>query len=198
MKVSKPEEDFQFIAGNVALDFVNTVGNRLGNSREMLPTAAEFNRWSKLAGLLRKNVRLTITDYQLRDIRKTREELYRLFHSIASGSQISTRHLRELNLRLSSVASKHRLGLEKGAVVWEWEPATNDPASVLGPILLSAAELLSSGLFHKIRECNGEMCGWLFLDCSQAGKRRWCSMRDCGNRSKVRAFYNRQKNEGFM
>src|SRR5882672_315211 len=109
MKASKPEEDFQFIAGNVALDFVNTVGNRLGNSREMLSTAAEFNRWSKLAGLLRKNVRLTITDYQLRDIRKGREELYRLFHSIDLGSQISIKHLRELNSRLSSVASKHRL-----------------------------------------------------------------------------------------
>src|SRR5689334_19290320 len=109
MKASKLEEDFQFIAGHVALDFVNTVGNRLGNSREMLSSAAEFNRWSKLAGLLQKNARLTITDYQLGDIRKIREELYQLFHSIAYGSQISAGHLRELNLRLSSVASKHQL-----------------------------------------------------------------------------------------
>ncbi|TIU06903.1 MAG: CGNR zinc finger domain-containing protein, partial [Mesorhizobium sp.] len=28
-------------------------------------------------------------------------------------------------------------------------------------------------------------CGWLFLDTSRGGKRRWCSMRTCGNREKV-------------
>ncbi|MER9651090.1 CGNR zinc finger domain-containing protein [Mesorhizobium sp. M0199] len=28
-------------------------------------------------------------------------------------------------------------------------------------------------------------CGWLFVDISRGGKRRWCNMRVCGNREKV-------------
>jgi predicted RNA-binding Zn ribbon-like protein len=40
-----------------------------------------------------------------------------------------------------------------------------------------------------IEQCEGDVCGWLFLDRSPAGRRRWCSMRDCGNRAKARRHY---------
>ncbi|MEW6230587.1 MAG: CGNR zinc finger domain-containing protein [Bacillota bacterium] len=32
-----------------------------------------------------------------------------------------------------------------------------------------------------------------FLDTTRNHSRRWCSMRDCGNRVKVRRFYNRKR-----
>jgi len=45
-----------------------------------------------------------------------------------------------------------------------------------------------------IRECPGEDCGYLFRDTSR-GRRRWCSMKTCGNRAKVQRFRDRQKHD---
>lgn len=39
----------------------------------------------------------------------------------------------------------------------------------------------------RIRECAADDCGYLYLDISRSGNRRWCSMQRCGNRAKVRA-----------
>jgi len=39
-------------------------------------------------------------------------------------------------------------------------------------------------------------CGWLFLDETRNRSRRWCSMKDCGNRAKARRHYRRRRAEG--
>jgi predicted RNA-binding Zn ribbon-like protein len=57
---------------------------------------------------------------------------------------------------------------------------------IFWPITRSAAELLTSADIDRVRECDGRGCGWLFLDTSKAGRRRWCSMAICGNRAKAR------------
>jgi len=63
----------------------------------------------------------------------------------------------------------------------------------LWPLSRSAAELLTSADLAFIRECQGEDCGWLFLDTSRNRTRRWCDMRDCGNLAKVRRFRRRRR-----
>lgn len=103
------------------------------------------------------------------------------------------RTLAEFNARIAAVTHKRQLCLQKGNVSWHWNTSAQDPDAVLGPILLSAAELLVAGQYPKVRQCEGESCGWVFLDRSQAGRRRWRSMADCGNRAKVRNFYLQQR-----
>ncbi|MBZ9993133.1 CGNR zinc finger domain-containing protein [Mesorhizobium sp. BH1-1-4] len=41
---------------------------------------------------------------------------------------------------------------------------------------------------RRVRECKGRQCGWLFLDTSRGGRRRWCSDETCGTRSRVTRF----------
>jgi len=41
-------------------------------------------------------------------------------------------------------------------------------------------------------------CGWLFFDATKNSRRRWCEMRVCGNRAKVRAARMRQKLAGTI
>ena len=53
----------------------------------------------------------------------------------------------------------------------------------------SAAELLVSEKINSVKSCGG--CGWLFLDTTKSGRRRWCDMRICGNRAKSRRHYAR-------
>jgi predicted RNA-binding Zn ribbon-like protein len=51
--------------------------------------------------------------------------------------------------------------------------------------LLGDAERLA-----RVTRCPGRDCGWLFLNAS--GRRRWCSMRACGSREKMRRAYARR------
>lgn len=186
--------DFQLIAGNLALDFVNTVGNRRGERRDYFRDLTELRRWARLAGLLRGNATLSVNQRQLALIRKVREELHDLFcPSLAPWR--SSRALTRLNLRIARVATKRQLRKESGTVSWFWNIQGNDPDLVLAPVLFSAADLLVFGPFKNIRQCQDETCGWLFLDRSRARRRRWCSMTDCGNRAKVRRFYGRRRSK---
>jgi predicted RNA-binding Zn ribbon-like protein len=51
--------------------------------------------------------------------------------------------------------------------------------------------LLTTASYVKIKECPS--CGWLFLDKSKNGKRRWCNMLTCGSNDKATRYYHRKK-----
>jgi predicted RNA-binding Zn ribbon-like protein len=64
---------------------------------------------------------------------------------------------------------------------------------MLGPVLRSAVELLTSDELHRVRVCAAPDCDWLFMDESRSRSRQWCSMVTCGNRAKARRFYRRTR-----
>jgi predicted RNA-binding Zn ribbon-like protein len=43
----------------------------------------------------------------------------------------------------------------------------------------------------RVRACGNRRCGWLFVDRSAGGRRRWCDPKACGNRMKVRRYRTR-------
>jgi predicted RNA-binding Zn ribbon-like protein len=51
---------------------------------------------------------------------------------------------------------------------------------------------VATGEWKRIRVCPDESCAWAFWDATPKAARRWCTMRVCGNRAKVRAFAQRQ------
>jgi predicted RNA-binding Zn ribbon-like protein len=195
--VKKPQipatRDFQFIGGNLALDFINTVGNRPRNTHEHFTSASELERWARLAGLLPWRQKVSFRPSELRNWISVREELYDLFRPVASGAQIPPGGLRQLNGRLKQIAAFRQISRRGKEFAWVWGEDMARASRLLAPVLWDAAELLTSSKFVRIRECEDRSCGWLFLDRSQARKRRWCSMADCGNRYKARRFYLRKK-----
>ena len=58
-------------------------------------------------------------------------------------------------------------------------------------VVASMALLVLDAVFRlpgeRVRTC--PRCGWLFCDSSKGGRRRWCSMKACGNREKVSRHY---------
>ena len=54
--------------------------------------------------------------------------------------------------------------------------------------------MLVGNQLDRVRQCANPDCGWLFLDNSKSGNRRWCSMSACGNRAKAHRHYLRKKN----
>jgi predicted RNA-binding Zn ribbon-like protein len=186
-------QDFQFIGGSIALDLVNTVGNRLGEKRDYFRSAEDVERWAMRAGLIGESESLQLSPKQLKRIRTMREELYGIFRPVVrrAGSRPTREGIARLNAMLGSISLTRKLRWSRGRVEWESGVLAHDAMSVLTPILLNAAEILVTGEFQKVRQCADENCGWLFLDASQAGRRRWCSMRDCGNRAKARRHYGK-------
>ena len=68
------------------------------------------------------------------------------------------------------------------------------PERVLWPVVWSAANLLTSRILERVGQCADDRgCGWLFMDLSRNRSRRWCDMKDCGNRDKVRRYYARKR-----
>jgi len=63
----------------------------------------------------------------------------------------------------------------------------------LWEIARAAARLVTSPSLARVRPCAADDCGWWFLDDTKNGSRRWCDMKICGNRDKVRRFRARQK-----
>jgi predicted RNA-binding Zn ribbon-like protein len=56
----------------------------------------------------------------------------------------------------------------------------------LSAMAREAVELFAAEQRERIRLCADPTCGLVFYDESRSNNRRWCSMKRCGNRAKVR------------
>lgn len=187
-------QDFQFISGSLALDFVNTVGNRLGESRDYFSNSSDIARWIELSNCLPQIGRTRVNGADLTEIRFRREYLYTLFLPFARGAgQTSARALSALNRDILRLSQGRNMGYKNGQ--FQWTFAGRMPEKLAHVIVSDAADLLASGRWKSIRQCQDSSCGWLFLDRSPKKMRRWCSMRDCGNRAKARRFYAQHRGE---
>lgn len=188
---------FQFVAGHLALDFVNTVGFRADPERkeDHLQRAEDVQRWASQAQLPDRaaiNSGPRVGAAALRHIRAVREQLFAVFHAIAGGEPIPADTLARVGNALHDCCAKRRLSVDGAEVRWAWRASARCSDYLLYPILTTATDLLTSDSRGSVRQCEDADCGWLFLDRSNARKRRWCSMADCGNRNKVRNYYRRE------
>jgi predicted RNA-binding Zn ribbon-like protein len=113
---------------------------------------------------------------------RTREILHEVFTAVAGGRRPGTA-LRELNALVGDALGRLVLS---DTFRWEWRDGGDRLDAMLWPVIRSAAELLASSEVGQIRVCGGAACGWMFVDRSRNGLRRWCQMRTCGTREKTR------------
>jgi len=181
------EKTPRLIGGRLCLDFANTADWRDGVVvLEDLEGPADLLIWAGHLRLLGPEAAPgeAETARALPPLRRFRAALYRLFTSEAAPA---AEDLAELDAWLRRVPPLR--AAPDGRLVYAGDP---DPAvAVAGPVAVSAAELLAGGDRERVRRCPGDDCGWLFLDESRNGRRRWCSMQTCGNRAKARAHYRR-------
>ena len=125
----------------------------------------------------------------LTDAIGVRETIHRCFAATAAGREPDAADLAAFNAALAE-APPRKLVRAGG-----WEVAAPEPSVslLLAPVLWSAADLLVGQQLPRVRQCANPACGWLFLDDSKSGNRRWCSMSACGNRAKAHRHYQRQK-----
>jgi predicted RNA-binding Zn ribbon-like protein len=196
--------EFQLVAGHRALDFVNTVDWRWDPLRrkDLLEGFEDLVGWARQTAIVTAAEARALTATARRDprpagrtlqrARRLREALGRIFEAASMGQRPAAADLRRFNAFLSASLRRRRLELRGNRYDWSWTASGDRPLdALLSPIVIAAAELLTSPQRFKIRACAAEDCGWLFLDTSRSGRRRWCSMLSCGNRAKARRFYAR-------
>ena len=185
----------------LCLDFTDSVDWRTSDhAEERLVSYEKLLEWSRKHDILnvKQEVELTrSTSNQdsgkvLADARRLRESVYRIFSAIAHNRRADAKDLAVLNEYLARGLAHFRVAEQEESYGWNWSGKTL-PDMMLYPIASSAASLLTSDDLGRVRECANEEegCGSLFLDCSKSQTRRWCSMDSCGNRTKVRTYYDR-------
>lgn len=121
-----------------------------------------------------------------------RESLYRLLHALTDEKPAPS-GLAALLRQVSAAPPRHEAVCGARQTGWRVPMRSPDVAEVLAPVWWSAADLLLGPGRLRLRCCANPRCGWLFLDDSKGGTRRWCSMSACGNRAKVQRHAQRRR-----
>lgn len=178
---------FEFIAGNLALDFVGTVSERDTVQGERLQTPADLAEWMAAASVLDHVP--PVSARQLLAARQLREALYRLV-----VAHTSLRALPE-----SDVAVVNRFAARPTPVVWIDQRGRlshhGSLSAALALIARSGLEILREADRPLIRWCADPSCTRPFLDHSRGHRRRWCGMSGCGDRAKAAAYRQRQRRQ---
>lgn len=189
----------RLVGGHPALDLANTVsGRRGGRGEDRLADAAILLDWAGRAGIAgpeaiaawRQAPPQTLAT-TLDQVRALREAVYRAFAALGEGAPPPAEDLHSIASLARQAAAARQLCPEAGGFAWRWQEP-GPPEALAQRLAHAAAELLTSPALPRVRECQGRHCGWLFLDTSRAGRRRWCDDGDCGVASRVRQFRARR------
>ncbi len=203
-KAENPPRAIKLIGGQLSLDFANTVSYR-GRQfpEEKLNGFQDLLDWSVLAGTLDEGdarklsreggIQPEAAKRVLERAVELREAIHRIFTANISAEPASDDDLVTLNRELREALTRLRLSSEPVGYSLDFGWGGDSLDQVLWPIAKSASELLTSDDLVRVRRCAADDCDWLFLDTSRNRSRRWCDMKDCGNRSKARRFYERKR-----
>lgn len=170
----------RIIAGDPALDLVNTVGD--DRVPDPLDDYESFAAWSSRIGIGRPRPG---DHLEARALRTLVDEVFR---PLAHGREPAPEALEQLALRAGAAVERARFQRVDDGFELAWD---DDPLSAL---TVAAADLLRSGALDRLKACQD--CPWLFLDTSRNRSRRWCSMDDCGSRRKMRRYRARRATAG--
>jgi len=190
---------FKYVGGDPAIDLINTVDwTSRGPEADRLERFEQLLQWAEGAGVIdgageRRLRRMgakhpraasTALGYAL----QARDVLHDLFSAIARGEPVApplARFNRLLHEALAGLEMAPDQRSDTG-YRWHWRGEESEPRAVVWRVLWSGASLLGSDEIGNIRVCDSEDCGWMFVDRSRNGLRRWCQMRTCGTLEKTR------------
>lgn len=190
------ESDFEWEGGHPALNFINTLDERLSLAPvERLGSFSALVSFVCQAKLIDRKTATALACHDgkraaqrvLSDAIAFREQVHRVLRSLSAGKRPVVGQLAALNIQITDAAMHRRLRLTNQGGVRTWDK----PQDVERPLweLASVVEnLFLDEQYERVRKCAAADCGTFFIDLSKAGRRKWCSMANCGNRNKVRRF----------
>jgi predicted RNA-binding Zn ribbon-like protein len=192
-----------YIGGDAALDFLNTVTGRDVQPRDWLDGYPRLLEWAEGARLLPPKTLRALARWAERDpgaaaralakAKRLREALFEIASGIAGRRPPQPEALEFLREHWLAGAEAHDFAFRGGRLAAVLDPLADGLDLVASMV---AWRFVGQVLPHppeRLKICDGPNCSWLFLDTSKAGRRRWCDMADCGNDAKARRFQARRR-----
>lgn len=197
-------EGFKLLGGAPCLDFVNTLDWRESDGPiDWFAGYGDLIAWAVRGGVLDAAGAGRLRARAGRDpagaaealarARALREAMHAIFAARIDGRRTPPKALAALNAALGDAPPRRALVTLSGGFAWARGPTTEGFDAPSHAAIWSAGDLLASDRLERLRRCADPVCGWLFLDESRSGRRRWCSMADCGNRAKARRHHARHR-----
>lgn len=170
--------------------------------KDPLKSYSDLLRWARSAGMISAGVAHKLMHESARHPAAAqtcflhaitvREALAALLTAAVERRPPPPEDMKRFNAALGEAGEHLRLEGSDGQFRLDWD-SDRSFERVLWPVVRSAAELVTSRDLQRLRICEGKGCGWFFLDTTRNRNRRWCNMAVCGNRAKVKRFYERHK-----
>ena len=193
-------DGFLFVGNNLALDFLNTCPVQNGEATELLSDFGAVLRWfvsarqislAQSAALERKWGKTRQAQSFVGEVQAIRERLRTALREWIDTGSVPRARIAELNRLLAEHPMRLRLQEAGAAISTDLYLQASRPEDLLAAVADSAAKLFAGADRSRVRQCGN--CVLVFLDTSKKGTRHWCSMQLCGNRSKVAAYAERQR-----
>jgi predicted RNA-binding Zn ribbon-like protein len=183
------------------LSFINTLSARsTQHPIEKLVSFEALLGWARDEGVLkpeeanrlssRAKRRQAEADRVVAQARELRELLHDTLDATAARRTPAAPTLGDLSARLAGWYRHGRLAPAGESLQWIYAGG-DDLERVLWEIARAASRLLTSPHLARVHACEAVDCGWWFMDESKNASRRWCDMKICGNREKLRRFRER-------
>ena len=196
----------RIVGGHPALDLANTISSRRGGTGiDCLDTYDDLLVWAARQGVmdeaeaskLRAAAQLdpAAAAVALQDAKQLRECIWRVWTAMQAGMAPAAADLALLASGVLAAQRARVLRWSGAQAWWQWTEAAGLDA-VTARVALAAAELFAGEHLHRVRECEGLQCGWLFLDSTRNGTRRWCVAEQCGSLDRVTRFRAKRKIAG--
>ena len=195
---------FEMVGGRTCLELVNTAsGRKMGPFTDKLTSYEDLLDWGVQAQELTYEEAVALKQKAAADpmgaasvverARNLREAIFRVFEKRLNGEELAQEDLTLISEE-NGRASMNRILTPSLVGVCGYDWRTNDELDrPLWPAALSATTLIASEDATRVKACGNDGCHWLFLDTTKNRSRRWCDMKECGNREKARRHYNRKK-----
>jgi predicted RNA-binding Zn ribbon-like protein len=185
-----------------ALDFLNTWRSPDGEAVETIGDGRAFGEWLVAAGSIAEDeiARLTrragvrAMDEAAAEARRFREWAREwLVRWRRAPTSRFAKEIEELNRVLAREDRNRQVVTRRDGLTLAEVANFETPAALVALPAADIAALVTREDAKLVRECAAGHCTLWFLDRTKAHNRRFCSAAICGNRAKVAAFRERQR-----
>jgi predicted RNA-binding Zn ribbon-like protein len=201
---------FSLIGSRLCVDYLNTLGAP-GSAGDRLIGWGDLIEFFASTGIIPPSQRAQLLELEqvapetvaaaFDAAIELRQEIRKCLEALAAGQAPGAEAVAAINRILRCTEGYDQLVESSGPcgeAAWRIEFVMRERRLewLLAAIARSAAELIVEGPWAPIRKCCNPDCVLYFYDASRTGRRRWCSMAVCGNRSKVAAHARRARRAG--
>lgn len=187
---------FPLISGNLSLDLVNTELVSRGQRQDLLLSEVDVLDWltvikeqnsfwdDRLCLKVKERIgQVLVCLLEMRTI------LRKQFELIADGNPIPADFIAYLENKIEKSPFTYKLSDQKLVPI----PVGEAEDILQSYIAFDSLTLIAEHKLSSLKRCSNDDCVLLFID--ESGRRKWCSMKICGNRKKVARFQQRKSDD---